>query len=163
MRSANTSPNPSRASTCGPRTRQRAPWRGGGQSLDRPDRPGAHGGDRRHTGPPRLAIHMDGAGAARRDAAAILRARQPEHVPQHPEHGRVGLYFRRVGLLVDGERVAHDLFRASDGRKLRQRHWRCCRRPIATVAKLRSCCGPADEGVVGDPTPRSAAGASGLL
>ena len=42
---------------------------------------GRNGGD---AGPDRLAVHEDRAGAAPRDAAAVLRAREPEVVPYQP-------------------------------------------------------------------------------
>src|SRR5438132_9589486 len=47
---------------------------------------------------------MDGAGAALRDAAAVLGPGQAERVPQHPEQGGVGLDLKIVGLPVDGQR-----------------------------------------------------------
>src|SRR5579864_5492344 len=49
---------------------------------------GAHGRDTR---PNRFAISMDGAGTAKRDPAAKLRASQPQDVTQVPEQGHVGI------------------------------------------------------------------------
>ena len=43
------------------------------------------------------AVDVDGAGAALRDAAAVLGAGQPELVAQHPEQRRVGVGVDLVG------------------------------------------------------------------
>ncbi len=51
----------------------------------------ADGRDRGDAGAARLAVHMDGARAAQRNAAAVLGAGEPELIAQHPEHGRIAL------------------------------------------------------------------------
>src|SRR2546422_7192520 len=42
-------------------------------------------GNRRHTGADGIAVQMNGAGSAKRHTAAEFRAREIEHVAEHPE------------------------------------------------------------------------------
>src|SRR5262245_14062816 len=66
----------------------------GGEALDGGDTLAFGGRDRCDAGAYRDAVEVDGAGAAERGAAAVLRPGELELVAQHPEQrgGRLGLY-----------------------------------------------------------------------
>src|SRR5213078_3731923 len=82
-----------------------------GQAFDRRDALVGDRGDGQHAGARGHAVQMHGAGAALRDAAAELGAREAERVAQHPEERRVGRDVDRFTLAVHGEgNRGHDLF-----------------------------------------------------
>src|SRR5271165_6926584 len=68
---------------------QRPSDRMGGHSFDGCDGGLANGRDWRQAGARRLAVEMDGAGAAEPDAAAELAALQVKFVAQHPKQGSI--------------------------------------------------------------------------
>src|SRR5262249_3086523 len=72
--------------------------------LDGGDRLAPHGGERRQARPHRLAVEVDGAGAAERHAAPELGAGEPQLVPQRPQQGCVRGEVEIVALAVDGDR-----------------------------------------------------------
>src|SRR2546429_6660837 len=74
-----------------------------GQAFDRGDALVGDRGDGQHAGARGHAVQMHGAGAALRDAAAELGAREAERVAQHPEERRVGCDVDGFALAVDGE------------------------------------------------------------
>src|SRR3954469_11879274 len=57
-----------------------------------------------------LPVEMDGAGAARGDAAAVFRAREIEEIPESPEERHVRIGIDRVWRAVDRQ-VHHELLR----------------------------------------------------
>ena len=67
-----------------------------------------------------LTVDVHRAHAALRDAAAVLRAGQPEVVAQHPEQRRFRLHIHCVRLTVDVERDLHGMRPA----RLECRKWR---------------------------------------
>src|SRR5262245_55377199 len=79
------------------------------EPLERRDLARRDGADRRHAGAYRLAVDQHRAGAALRQAAAILGAVELEIVTQDVEQGRVGLGLDRVAYPVDFEADGHEL------------------------------------------------------
>src|SRR5256714_922859 len=87
-----------------------------GQAFDRRDALVGDRGDGQHAGACGDAVQVDGAGAALRDAAAELGARESERVAQHPEQWRVGCDVDGFGLAVDGEgNRGHDEVSSTQG------------------------------------------------
>ena len=78
-----------------------------------------HRSNRRHTGADRLAIHMNGAGAAQRHATAEFGARQVQRIAQHPEQGGVGGRFHLMDRSVDFKRNFHGVIPC----KIGWQHW----------------------------------------
>src|SRR6266571_2822539 len=74
-----------------------------GEALDGRHALAGGRGDRQHAGARRDALQVHGAGAALRDAAAELRAGEPERVAQHPEERGVGRDGDCLAFAVDGE------------------------------------------------------------
>src|SRR6185503_11417021 len=62
---------------------------------------GLHVAHRQGAGAHDLAVEVHGAGAALRDAASVLGARQPDLLADHPEQRRVGLHLHVTDLAVD--------------------------------------------------------------
>src|SRR5205823_12863261 len=74
-------------------------WLGGGaEALDGGDRLALDRADGQHAGANRLAVEVNGAGAALGHAAAELGAGHAEHVAQHPEQRHLGW---SVDLVID--------------------------------------------------------------
>jgi hypothetical protein len=73
-----------------------------GEAFDRAHRPSLHRCERRQAGAPSLAIDVHCAGPADADAAAVLGARELQHVAQRPEqrHGEVDILVRQLALLA---------------------------------------------------------------
>ena len=61
----------------------------GRKALDGRDALAGDAGNRRHTGADGMAVQMNGAGSAKRHTAAEFRAREIEHVAEHPEQGHL--------------------------------------------------------------------------
>src|SRR5204863_5522309 len=78
-----------------------------GPGRDRGQGAIADGGDRHQTGAHRLAIDMDGAGAAKPGAAAELAAFQIKLVAQHPQKRHVAVDFYTPLYAVDVDRIGH--------------------------------------------------------
>src|SRR5262249_57142806 len=57
--------------------------------------------DRQDAGAHDLAVEVHRAGAALRDAASVLGARQPDLLADDPEQRRIGLYLHVTDLAVD--------------------------------------------------------------
>src|ERR671924_12 len=74
-----------------------------GQAFDGRDALVGDRGDGQHAGAGRDAVQVHGTGAALCNAAAELRAREPECIAQHPEERRVGRDVDRFALAVDGK------------------------------------------------------------
>src|SRR5262245_18663315 len=74
-----------------------------GQALDRRDLLALRRGDGQHAGPHRLAVEVDRAGAAHRDAAPVLGAREPDLLADRPQKGRGRTDVDLLGLAVDGQ------------------------------------------------------------
>src|SRR6266545_4707480 len=64
-----------------------------------------HRGDRHDAGPNGLAVEMDGAGPAQRDAATEFRAGECETVTEDPEQGRVGRNFNSPASAIHQEGI----------------------------------------------------------
>src|SRR5207247_5428664 len=86
--------------------------RGRGECLDRRDRGGAEAVDSGDTGTGGDAVHMYGAGAAERGAAAEFRAGHAEHVAQHPQERGVAVDIDRPIDAVELDRGGHSYLRA---------------------------------------------------
>jgi hypothetical protein len=76
------------------------------KALDGGDLCGTDCRDGQAAGTHGVAVYVDGAGTAGRDAAAVLRADQTEVVAQDPQQGGVRRDFRSEFATVDVERVA---------------------------------------------------------
>src|SRR5215467_6590885 len=74
-----------------------------GQALDRRDLLAFRRGDGQHAGSDRLAVEVDRAGAAHRDAAAVLGAREPDLLTDRPQQGRGRTDVDLLSLAVDGQ------------------------------------------------------------
>jgi len=75
----------------------------GGQSLDRRDVLARGFGRQRLAGAQRLAVDVNGAGAAKACAAAVFGAREADLVADHPQKRRIGLGVHRHGAPVQIE------------------------------------------------------------
>jgi hypothetical protein len=75
--------------------------------LDGGDRSIADAADGKDAGPHRRAVHMHGAGAAKRHSAAELGAGHAEHVTQDPQQGDVGIDVDGVRGAVDFDSEGH--------------------------------------------------------
>src|SRR5262245_55977670 len=85
-----------------------------GQALDRRDLLAFRRGDGQHAGSDRLAVEVDRAGAAHRDAAAVLGAREPDLLTDRPQQGRGRTDVDLLSLAVDGQaRHGHSSVSAS--------------------------------------------------
>src|SRR2546422_4924911 len=79
----------------------------GRQSLDSADLP-AHSPDGLHkTGPHRVAIHQDGAGAALADAAAIFRTGETNRIAEHPQQRCLRFRVHRILNAIDEKGKRH--------------------------------------------------------
>src|SRR5215831_10890317 len=72
-----------------------------GKPLDGGDRLAGDRAHRDRAGAHRDPVHMNRAGAALRDAAAVFRSSKADRVPQCPKERRVGLDIDVVGLAID--------------------------------------------------------------
>ncbi len=79
----------------------------GGHAFDGRDGGLADGRDRRQAGARRLAVEMDGAGAAEPDAAAELAALQVQFVAQDPKQGRIPVDIDGSLQAVHLDRIGH--------------------------------------------------------
>ena len=77
------------------------------QALDRGNRHSLGCRDRQRARADGPAVEVHGAGAAGRDAAAELRARQPERLAQDPQQRRVRLDVQRAGPTIHRQRDRH--------------------------------------------------------
>src|SRR5579864_6977021 len=73
------------------------------EPLDGGDLFARRGRDRKRTGTDRVAVDMDGAGAALGDAATEFGSLDVEHVPQYPQQGHLGLDVDLLDLAVHCE------------------------------------------------------------
>ena len=98
--------------------------------------------DRRHARPPRHPVEMHGAGAALRDAAAVLGAGQPGVVADDPEQRRVRIAVEAARRAVEGE-VNHASLPGVQALRL-------ARTGAATIAKAVSHSRPSSTPLAGD-------------
>src|SRR6478609_1229028 len=90
-----------------------------GEALDRRDLGVDRSAHRERAGPCRHAIHVHGAGAALRDAAAVLGAGEADVLPDRPEQRRGGIDVDVVIFAID---VQANHSRTSPGRIFRPAH-----------------------------------------
>src|SRR5262249_12144239 len=84
--------------------------RGRADGLDRCDLGTADAVDRGDAGTGGDAVHMHGAGAAQRHAAAELGAGHAEHVAHDPKERRVTVDIDAMGVAVDFDGEGHGVF-----------------------------------------------------
>src|SRR5262249_58972239 len=111
--------------------------------LDRDDLAVRHRGDGRDAGAGRLAVDVDGAGAAERHAAAELAAGEPELVPQGPQQRGLARHIDVLALSVDVE---------CDHRALLSAVGATARRPAASIGDQAASICPSRHNETTKPT-----------